>query len=142
VAITLDPTTKTGTDKEITFNPLDHIFLPKMMMLWTRPWSFERQLMKKNMKNTAKLADALNVESKAILFMIAPTRKHVFALFKSRMTMIPLILTLPPHLHPLLCKWHVYPRKNVAPLWMKCGLLEKIWIFRMPEYYSSCSGSS
>ena len=35
------------------------------------------------------------------------------------------------------------PTTSLAvPSWMKCALLEKIWIFRPPEYYGSCSGSS
>ena len=139
-----DPTTRTGMDQGIARNHLDHIFLPGMTMLWIHPLSFAKQPMTKNVKSTAKLADASNAENKVISFAIAPIKSLAFARlalfrFKAIMNLQP--LKLPPKPCPSLHKWHVYPRKIAVPLWTKCALSEKIWIFRPPEYYGSCSGS-
>jgi len=60
-----DPTIRTGTDQEIA-HLLDHIFPLEMTMLWTLPQSFVKLQTTKNARNTERLADASNVESKAI----------------------------------------------------------------------------
>ena len=74
-ATTLDPTTKTGTEQEITHH-LDYVSLLKMIMPWIHPLSSAKLRMTKNARNTAKRADALNVESRDILFATVLTRKH------------------------------------------------------------------
>jgi len=66
VATTPDPTIRTGADKEIVHNLLDHVFLPKMIMLWIHLPLFVKRQMTKNTRNTIRLANALNAESKAI----------------------------------------------------------------------------
>jgi len=89
VATTLDPTIRTGADKEIVLNPLDHAFLLKMIMLWIcLPLSAKPQ-MTKNMRSTARQANALNVENKVTLFAIAPIKRHALiqlALSKLKIT--------------------------------------------------------
>jgi len=135
VAITLVPTIKTGVDQEIVHNPPDHVFLPKMITPWIHPLLSVKPQMIKNMRSTARWANALNVESKATLSVTAPIKRHVLvqlAPFKLKMTTNRLSLTLSLQLCPSLHKWHIYLRKTVAPSWTKCAPLEKIWIFRLP----------
>ena len=78
VATTKDLTTRTGADQEIAHNPLDRVFPLEMTMQWICPQSSARRPMTKNAKNAKKLADASNVESKAILFAIVQTKSLVF----------------------------------------------------------------
>ena len=103
-ATTLDLTTRTGTDQEITHH-LDHTFPPKMIMLWIHLPLFAKPPMTRNTRNTKRPVDASNVESKATLFTIVPIKRHALAqlaLFKSKMTTNRLSPKLPPHLHLLL----------------------------------------
>jgi len=84
-ATTLDPTIKTGMDKEIAHNPLDHIFLPKMTTPWIHPLLSTKLQMTKSVRNTARQADASNVENKATLSVIVLTKRHMLvqlALFR------------------------------------------------------------
>ena len=100
-ATTPDPTIRIGADQEIA-HLLNHIFLLKMIMLWILlPLSTKLQ-MTKNVRSIERRADALNVESKAILFAIVPIKRHALvqlALFKSKMTTNQLSLKPLPHLH-------------------------------------------
>jgi len=75
-ATTLVLITRTGADKEIVHNPLDHVFFPKTIMLWIHPLLSAKPQTTKNARNTARQADASNVESKATLSMIAPIKRH------------------------------------------------------------------
>jgi len=143
-AITLGPTIRTGADQEIK-HLLNHVFPPEMTMLWTLPLSSAKLQMTKNVRSTRRQADALNVESKAILFAIVLTRRHALAQFapsKLKTTRNQPLPSPPPHLRLLLREWHICQKKIDVLSWMKCVLLEKIWIFRPPEYNGSCSGSS
>jgi len=63
-ATTLDPTIKTGADQEIV-HLLDHVFPLEMTTLWILPLSSIKLQMTKNVRNTERQVDALNVESKA-----------------------------------------------------------------------------
>jgi len=87
-ATTLDPTIRTGTDQEIMHH-LDHASLLKMIMQWIHPPLSAKLQTRKNMRNTERLADASNAESKATLFTIVPTKRHALVqliLFKLKMT--------------------------------------------------------
>ena len=74
-ATTLDLTTRTGADQEIV-HYLDHVFLLEMITQWICPLLSAKPRTTKNKRNTAKLVDALNAESKAISSTIVPTRKY------------------------------------------------------------------
>ena len=98
-ATILDPTIKTGTDQEIV-HLLNHVSPPEITMLWILLLSSARLQMTKNVRNTKRWADALNVGSKVTLFAIVPTKRHVLellALFKSKMTTSWSSPKLPPH---------------------------------------------
>ena len=87
VATTLDLTTRTGMDQEIAHH-LDCIFLLKIIMLWICPPLSTKLQMTKNTRNTERLADALNAESKATLFTTVLTKRHALVqliLFKLKM---------------------------------------------------------
>ena len=104
-ATTLDPTTRTGVDQEIAYLP-DHVSLLRMIMLWILPPLSIKQQMTKNMRNTERRVDASNVENKATLFAIVPTKRHVLAqltLSKLKTTRNQL-LNPPPHLRLSLCE--------------------------------------
>ena len=73
----LDPTTRTGADQEIAYNLLDHVFLLEMITLWIHLLSSAKLQMTKNMRNTIRQVNALNVENKVTLFVIVPTKRHV-----------------------------------------------------------------
>jgi len=105
VATTLDPTIRTGADKEIALNPLDHAFLLKTIMLWIRLLLSTKPQMTKNARSTARWADALNAENKVTLFVIAPIKRHALvqlALSKLKMMTNQSPLTPLPQLRLLL----------------------------------------
>ena len=107
VATTQDLTIRTGADQEIAHNPLDHVFLLKMIMPWICLLLSTKLQMTKNVRNTEKLADALNAESKATSFAIVPTKRCMLiqlTLFKSKMMTNWLSLRPLPHLRLLLRK--------------------------------------
>jgi len=87
-ATTLDLTTRTGADQEIVHH-LDHAFPLETIMQWIRLPLFAKPQTTKNVRNTERLADASNAESKATLSAIVPIKRHELvqlALFKSKMT--------------------------------------------------------
>ena len=107
VATTKDPTIRTGVDQEIAHNLPDHVSLPKMTMPWIHLPSSAKRPMTRNARNTARQADASNVENKAILFMIVQTRSLAFiqlALFRFKMIMNLQPLKLPLQLCPSLSR--------------------------------------
>ena len=75
-AITPDPIIRIGADQKIAHHP-DHVFLLEMTMLWILLWLSAKLQMTKNVRNTARQANALNVESRDILFATVLTRRHV-----------------------------------------------------------------
>jgi len=101
-----DLTIRTGVDQKIVHH-LDLIFLLKMIMPWIcLPLSVKPQTTR-NVRNTERLADALNMESKATLFAIVPIKRHALVqltLFKSKRTTNRSSPKLLPHLHLLLCE--------------------------------------
>ena len=74
MAITKDLTTRIGADQEIVHNPPGHDSPLEMTMRWIHPPSSEKRLTTRNVRNTVRLADASNAESKATSFAIAPIR--------------------------------------------------------------------
>ena len=99
VATTLHPTIRTGMDKEITLNPLNHAFLLKTTTLWIcLPLSTKPQTTK-NTRNTERQANASNAESKATLSATVLTKRHALVqLAPFKLKMITNQSPLTPHL--------------------------------------------
>jgi len=101
-----DPTIRTGTDQEI-MHPLNHVFPLEMITQWILLPSSAKPQMTKNARNTERLVDASNVESKVTLSATALTKRHMLELpaqYKLKITINRSLLKLLPHLHLLLCK--------------------------------------
>jgi len=103
-ATTPDPTIRTGTDQEVAHH-LDHAFPLKTIMPWIYPPLSAKPQTTRNARNTERPANALNVESKATLSAIVPTKRCALvqlAPFKSKMTTNQSSPKLLPHPHLLL----------------------------------------
>jgi len=96
-----DPTIRIGADQEIA-HLLNHVFLLKMITPWILPPLSAKQQTTKNVRNTKRRVDASNVENKATLFAIIPTKRHTLAQLapsKLKTTRNQPLLNPPPHLH-------------------------------------------